>query len=497
MDTVFSNTSADHPSAGSWSIDIIQAWLRAVLYKALDHARQRNRTVLTSIVFPVEFQQDSLAVLRVFQQQQIGECFFWEQPSQQKVLVGVGIASTIEVHGSERFKTATSAWKSIQQDAYVERVALFDESVGGPIFFGGFAFDALAPHTPLWQGFPDGLLMLPSVLYHARGSLASLTLNTLLSIDADIEQLTTALSATILRVHSALEAAAQSQDPLTSSIPQPLHMHELVSREAWQQIVADAVAEIQQGSYQKVVLARAVQVTREAGTFDILESLARLRTNYPNAYVFVVQRGGRYFMGATPERLVYGQEGQLRTMALAGSTPRGATPEEDCRLGTELLNSAKNKNEHEIVVSMIRSSLSQFCSKVWIADAPHLLQLKNIQHLETPIVGELLPGHCVLEALEGLHPTPAVGGYPSTQTALETIRRVEHLDRGWYAGPVGWINRSGNGEFAVALRSGLVDPASATLFAGCGIVADSQPESEYAESCVKLQVMLRGLGGEE
>jgi isochorismate synthase EntC len=133
---------------------------------------------------------------------------------------------------------------------------------------------------------------------------------------------------------------------------------------------------------------------------------------------------------------------------------------------------------------------------VWVSDVPHLLRLKNIQHLETSIVAELQPDRCVLEALEVLHPTPAVGGFPR-QPALETIRSEEKLDRGWYAGPIGWIDANGDGEFAVALRSALIDGDCATLFAGCGIVADSNPESEYAESCWKLQVMLRGLGGED
>ena len=116
-----------------------------------------------------------------------------------------------------------------------------------------------------------------------------------------------------------------------------------------------------------------------------------------------------------------------------------------------------------------------------------------MQHLQTPIVGELLPGRCILDVMADLHPTPAVGGFPREE-ALATIRRVEQLDRGWYAGPLGWIGAGGHGEFAVALRSGLITEQEAMLFAGCGIVGDSDPQSEYAESCLKLQVMLRGLG---
>ena len=162
------------------------------------------------------------------------------------------------------------------------------------------------------------------------------------------------------------------------------------------------------------------------------------------------------------------------------------------RSGMELLNSEKNRREHAIVVNTVRGALENLCSTVQVADKPHLLKLQNIQHLETTIIGELLPGHSILEALHDLHPTPAVGGFPR-DAALTEIRDNEQLDRGWYAGPIGWIDKDGHGEFAVALRSGLIDANKATLFAGCGIVADSEPDTEYAESRLKLKVMLRAL----
>ena len=200
----------------------------------------------------------------------------------------------------------------------------------------------------------------------------------------------------------------------------------------------------------------------------------------------------RYFVGATPERLVFAQDGQVHTMALAGSAPRGASEQEDRQLGMELLSSEKNQREHAIVVNMVRNALENLCSHVQVADTSRLLKLQNIQHLQTSITGELLPGHNILEALHDLHPTPAVGGFPR-EAALAEIRENEQLDRGWFAGPIGWIDKDGHGEFAVALRSGLIDGKKATLFAGCGIVADSDPDNEYTESCLKLRVMLRGI----
>ncbi len=260
------------------------------------------------------------------------------------------------------------------------------------------------------------------------------------------------------------------------------------------QKVAEVAHDIRDGLFEKVVLARSVQVTPQTETsFEIGAVLNRLRQSYPGTYIFALQRGTQFFIGATPERLVQAQNGQIHTMALAGSAPRGTTQAEDERLGAELLRSEKNGIEHAVVVATVRKALLAHCSSVHVSDTPHLLKLKNVQHLETPIIGELLPGRCILDVMADLHPTPAVGGFPREE-ALATIRRVEQLDRGWYAGPLGWIGAGGHGEFAVALRSGLVTEQEATLFAGCGIVGDSDPQSEYAESCLKLQGMLRGLG---
>jgi isochorismate synthase len=275
-----------------------------------------------------------------------------------------------------------------------------------------------------------------------------------------------------------------------------LSIHEIRPASEWMEMVANIVGMIQHGAFEKVVLARDIQVrlSDPAEAFDISIALQRLRESYPAAYVFAVQRGERFFMGATPERLVQAQDGQIHTMALAGTTRRGETEEEDVQLGTELLHSEKNNSEHAIVVAMVREALENHCTNVHVSAMPQLLKLKNVQHLKTPIAGELISGRCILDVMADLHPTPAVGGFPS-QAALEAIRNTEKLDRGWYAGPLGWVGTSGHGEFAVALRSGLVDGSKATLFAGCGIVSNSDPQAEYEESSLKFQVMLRGLGG--
>ncbi len=180
-------------------------------------------------------------------------------------------------------------------------------------------------------------------------------------------------------------------------------------------------------------------------------------------------------------------------MALAGSIRRGVTDQEDHALGQQLLASAKDSGEHAVVVRVLAEGLRAVCADVQTPPAPQLLRLHNVQHLHTPITARVRTGRSVLDLVERLHPTPAVGGYPR-EAALRLIRDREGLDRGWYAGPLGWVDARGEGEFAVALRSALLRGSEATLFAGCGIVADSQPESEYAESALKMRPLLAALG---
>ncbi len=494
MDIAFTDTSvADTPTI--WSVIYDRVYLQTVLRQAFVHASQVEHETLLSITLPVS-SCDPLRVFNAFAQLEIGDRFYWERPAEKCALIGVGITKTIETSGTTYVTSAAAAWRELQAQSFVHIVpGAVPLQTSGPILVGGFTFDVLNTQTALWQDFPPGLLILPALLFHCDEESAALTINSILPYPChsdDTEQLLDKIEDMLRRLHVAM-SSVMTQEPVADA--SELVVQDLLSSAEWQRQVAGAVQKIRQGAFEKVVLARAVRIS-QAQPFDIALTLQRLRQSYSGAHVFAIQRGERYFVGATPERLVCGAEGQVKTIALAGSAPRGATAEEDEQLGMELLNSPKNQGEHHVVVTTIRNALARLCSRVWVADAPHLLKLKNIQHLETPIIGDLLPCHSILEAIEDLHPTPAVGGYPR-QPALAAIRSMEHLDRGWYAGPIGWIGRSGNGEFAVALRSALVDGADATLFAGCGIVADSDPESEYQESCLKLQVMLRGLGGEK
>jgi isochorismate synthase len=462
------------------------------LREAFARAVEKQQTVLASYTQPVEW-HDTIQAFSGSRQAGLGECFFWELPAEQTTLIGIGAERTIETEGSACFSDSASAWRALMNDAVITYTPAEAPTPGsGPVLFGGFAFDPLSQRTQLWANFPDGLLILPRFLLSYRANDVTLTVNNMINAPDAIEQTVLEIEAGLRQLQAAIEQTSDIPREQTSG---QFSIREGQSASEWMEMVAKVTARIQEGAFEKVVLARAIQLVLDdpKDTFDIDLALQRLRESYPTAYIFAIQRGERFFAGATPERLVQAQDGQIHTMALAGSVRRGATETEDAQFGTELLQSEKNNTEHAIVVAMVQEALKNHCTNVHVSAAPQLLKLKNVQHLKTPFTGDLIPGRCILDVMTDLHPTPAVGGFPR-QAALEEIRETEQLDRGWYAGPLGWIGASGHGEFAVALRSGLVDGTQATLFAGCGIVSNSEPPIEYAESWWKFQVMLRGLG---
>jgi isochorismate synthase len=478
---------------GKWAITGDHELLLRTLREATRRSAQQQRSILASFTYPIEW-NDTIRVFTGARLAGLGECFFWEQPAEQNALIGVGAAATIETHGITRFTDSASARRALLNDAVVTYDHLTAPAANsGPVLFGGFAFDPLSPRTQLWADFPDGLLTLPEILLSYSTNHVALTINRMIQASDDIERCAKEMEASVRQLQAAMERTATTRQEETYS---ELSIHEILPASEWMEMVASMVAMIQHGAFEKIVLARDIQImlNDSARAFAIGTTLQRLREGYPTASVFAIQRGERFFVGATPERLVQAQDGQVQTMALAGSARRGETEEEDAHIGMELLQSEKNNSEHAIVVAMVREALKNHCIQVHTSARPQLLKLKNVQHLQTSITGELIPGRCILDIMADLHPTPAVGGFPR-HAALEAIRSTEKLERGWYAAPLGWIGMSGHGEFAVALRSGLIDGSKARLFAGCGIVADSDPQVEFAESCLKFQVMLRALGG--
>jgi menaquinone-specific isochorismate synthase len=255
--------------------------------------------------------------------------------------------------------------------------------------------------------------------------------------------------------------------------------------EQWCAAVAEATARIHAGGVTKVVLARELEVTTDH-PLDPAVLLARLRRAYPAALCFAVDG----FVGASPELLVSRVGDIVRAQPMAGTTPRTGEPEADQRRAAELLASHKNRVEHQITIDMVHDALLRWCSFLDAEPEPSVVPAGPVQHLASIVEGRLSrPAAAVLELVAALHPTPAVGGWPR-DAALALIDELEQTDRGRYAGPVGWTDAEGNGAWAVGIRSVQIDHTSARLFAGVGVVADSDPGAELEETRAKAQALL-------
>ncbi|WXK66839.1 isochorismate synthase [Nonomuraea sp. N2-4H] len=262
-----------------------------------------------------------------------------------------------------------------------------------------------------------------------------------------------------------------------------------LSAPEWEHVVAQAAKRIREGELEKVVLARDLVATAER-PIDVRLLLTRLARRYPECYTFSVAG----LVGATPELLIRRTGQEIESLVLAGTTPRGTDPADDLARGAALLASAKDRHEHECAIASVRQTLAPLCSSLTTPDEPELLVLPNVQHLASHVTGRLADGASVLDVVAAMHPTAAVGGTP-THTAIQVIRELEGMDRAGYAGPVGWIDAHGDGEWGIALRSGLIEGRRARLFAGGGIMGDSDPAAELAEAQAKFRVMQYALEG--
>lgn len=398
----------------------------------------------------------------------------WASPSGLE-LVGSGAAVRLEATGPDRFDqlrtNAATVFSDIDHDG---------ARPTRPRMLGGLAFDAEHDPAPPWEGFPSAGFVLPAVQLVRGPDETHLTV-TQYGPDVTPEGVNTAL-ADVRDALVDLPMMRPSGGPpgVTATRWRP-------GKEEWTGQVERAVARIRDGTLRKVVLATALEVDL-AAQVDVLDTLERLRRTYPDCYRFLVQPVPEAaFFGPPPERLVQRRDQQVRTEALAGSMPRGETPEEDAEFARSLREDAKLQEEQQLVTETIRDQLGEF-GDVRVGEQ-RVRRLSNIQHLQTPIEAELTAPVHVLTLVEALHPTPAVGGYPPA-AALETIRDTETFERGWYAAPVGWFDAAGDGEFAVGIRAGIAGGRTATLFAGNGIVADSNPAAEWDELQPKVRPIL-------
>ncbi|QSB49704.1 isochorismate synthase [Parageobacillus toebii] len=406
--------------------------------------------------------------------------FYWSDRTNETVYVGLGCTYIIETEEKEqRFRTVETEWKR-----WMEQTASYSNGTDAvPIIFGGFSFDPFKPRTEKWRAFPHAKMIVPTVLLSLKNGKATLTVTMCSGQNEEI----------IKKIGMLIRLLYQEQKQQTSSLP-PLITYKEVQKEEWIDAVKKTIENIRKGKFDKVVLAREARLSF-ADAIDPSVVLQQLREQQPFSYIFAFEQEGQCFIGASPEQLVKKEKDTCYSICLAGSIRRGKTLQEDEQLGKWLMNDEKNLREHQFVVQMIKEAIEAVCKRVQIPSSPQLLKLQHIQHLYTPVIGEKCRAASVLSIVEQMHPTPALGGTPR-EKAIKEIREAEPLDRGWYAAPIGWMDAEGNGEFAVAIRSGLLQGKEASIFAGCGVVGDSDPMSEYEETKVKFTPMLSALGVE-
>lgn len=450
---------------------------------AVTTAQKLGRPILISEVHKMD-RIDPLTFFNRGRERYLGERFYWKDPSEEVVLVGIGITKQIQSdQATDRFFHVEEEWKKFLKDGLIFNP--FNENGLGPVMFGGFSFDPLKAKTALWSKYADSLFHIPKYMLTIIKGQTYLTTNIVCTPNDDY----TLFEKVINERTQLLTSLKQDIDTNPAKL---LEMKE-ISPQQWKQTVDEVVEDLKTGSLKKVVLARELRLLfdHQVKADVILENLYNQQRD---SFIFVFESNGDCFIGATPERLVKKQGKNVFSTCLAGSIRRGNNEKEDHILGQTLLNDQKNLNEHGFVVEMIKEALEESCEEIILPDKPQLMKIRDIQHLYTPVIGKCQKDASLLLLVERLHPTPALGGLPK-QEAVEKIRQVEELDRGFYAAPLGWVDYQGNGEFSVSIRSGLIQGKEASLFAGCGVVANSDSESEYLETSLKFRPMLRALGG--
>ncbi|MFC1575765.1 isochorismate synthase MenF [Gemmatimonadota bacterium] len=360
-----------------------------------------------------------------------------------------------------------------------------------PRLFGGFSFRD--DHEPLdaWEGFPPAHFVLPEVEFTGGKGSGVLTVRKLFPSELGAKHFRSELRSRLSEVGDSL--AEMEREPARGEpwIPATRTHPDQVT---WSSVVDRVLSAVEDGGVSKVVLARVQTVSVEGGV-DAVDVVMNLWRENPGSHVFLFEPSpGHILLGAAPETVSTVSEGIFRATAVAGSIARGGDEAEQKSLARTLSRSQKDRREHRLCVEDVVDRLGPLSVEVHAQEDPHVLTLSTIQHLETAIEAHLHPGETVLSALEALHPTPAVCGFPRDQ-ALEFIREEEPFQRGWYAGPVGWFDGDGNGVFVPALRSAVARGTEWRLFAGAGIVAGSNPAQEWEETRIKFQPVLRALSG--
>jgi len=440
---------------------------------------------LLSITLPIAG-IDPLAALELNPSYQ--EKFYWNHPTEEISISAAGKVRELKSTGRTRFEDIAAQTKKLKDS--IDAYTITQHLMAGPLLLGGYSFN---DHNvgAIWKKFGAARFVLPEWMLIETGDLHLLTLTfEKKNITADeiyqdvIARLTRFLNMAGKFTHKKRSAASSGTMLCTLESPS--------EKKNWIRNVKRAKSFIENNVFEKIVLARSLTVESKQKLKPTVLA-HNLRQKYPDCYNFLIQKDeDTSFVGATPERLATFRHGKLQTEGLAGSASRGRSALEDASLAQSLMNSQKDLSEHKFVVRSIQDSLEELSTDVKSPRHPRVKKLNNVQHLFTPIEAKIKQGVQIHDLIRELHPTPAVGGYPK-QASFPHIHDIEQIDRGWYAAPVGWFNLNGCGEFAVGIRSALLHKNRAELFAGCGIVADSDPKKEWKETLLKFRPLIDAL----
>ena len=457
--------------------------LKQGIQKTLERAENLQSSVLFSHSFRFEV-RDLLPILTHPTDKNTIRVY-WEQPSRGFSFAGLG--SILEFHQPEKVNShhINKQIKNIMEQG----VSVSDNSLIGPRILGGYAFNQYEGTDRTWNKFPRIQFLLPECLGTSTDDGSWLTISRMVKPNEEVDLIMDEFTRTKTFYENRLPVTL----PPISRVAID-KFRDVPDKDTYSQTIFSVLGKIKPNKLEKVVISRSHHVKVGKG-FSGVSAMQVLRNAYPKctSFFFSFPDQGTFF-GSTPERLIRLKNGFIQTEALAGTIARGNNMEEDRIHAETLMGSHKEREEHNLVMEQIIRKLEPIISDIQYSSSPRILKLKNVQHLQTPITGESSKDEHILNLVARLHPTSAVAGTP-TDKAMNIISEMEAHDRGWYSGPIGWIDDTGDGEFYVALRSALVKDEEAHVFAGGGIVSESHPDTEWDETELKLQPIISALSG--
>jgi menaquinone-specific isochorismate synthase len=457
--------------------------LRVFLEGCRETARAKGHFQIASISLAVNHISPLAVLQSIYEPDELH--FYVERAIDEEALAGAEAVAEATFSGPERFAKVQAFADEIMDNTIV--VGDLDEPFTGPHFFTAFTFNDT---VPAGSAFQPATVFLPRwQVSRSKGKYGAVA-NVRIDVETDIDAL-------VVRVWSAykkfgvFDYAQDQVSQLIEPCPRSVTRSELAP-DVYASAVTQALKEIAAGQYEKIVLARGVRLVANE-PWRPLAALNRLRERFGGCFTFSFGGGdAQSFIGATPERILRIRDGRLLTEAIAGSAPRGETAGEDAKYARNLLESEKDLHEH----ACVRDSILRRLMKLGVAghadSAPRLLPLANVQHLRTGIEANVGSEVHLLDILQEMHPTPAVGGTPR-EAAVARIASLEQIDRGLYSGAIGWFNHLNEGEMIVGIRSALIKGKEACLYAGAGIVEGSDPDKEMRETELKLRALLDAL----